>query len=142
MTYRFIRPFGLKLLQYVFLLEALIRGIIYMVDQRVIVGIEAVQHSAPLEVWGAAIAAFAVLAIYGEALMSGCVGDNETQLSARAWPSFIGHGALCILYVTLGLATIVSIAQGERTLSDVPASLAAIAYVHWLYARRRKANVT
>jgi hypothetical protein len=137
MTYRYTPPFGLRILQIVILLESLFRGIAYIVTPQVVLSTTDIVKSAPIQFWGAVFVAFAVLGLFGEALMSG-VPLSSTQSNPRAWPSFLAHSGLMILYTSLTLAYASAVVDGELSLAAAPAAVLVFGYIHWLFARRRK----
>ncbi|QLF84433.1 hypothetical protein SEA_TOPANGA_30 [Mycobacterium phage Topanga] len=137
MTYRYAPPFGLRMLQIVVLLEALARGISLILTQQTVLAATDVAKSAPLYVWGAVFVAFATLGLFGEALMSGTVVDYNRP-NPRAWPSFIAHAGLMILYAALFAAYAMAVADGSAAVASAPAAMVVFAYIHWLFARRRK----
>lgn len=139
MTYRLIPPFGLRLLQIVVLVEAITRGIAYVTLPNSVLADTDVVNSAPLWVWGSVFIAFGVLGLFGEALLSGVPIDRNG--TPRAWPSFIAHTGLMALYATLGLAYASAAVAGETYLASAPGAVIGFAFVHWLFARRRKSHV-
>ncbi|AFF28328.1 minor tail protein [Mycobacterium phage Twister] len=141
MTYRYTPPFGLRLLQLVILFEALFRGLTYVVRPDTVMATTDVTKSAPMEVWGAIFILFAVVGFFGEALMSG-VPINQDNANGRAWPSFIAHAGLMIMYLTLSLAYADAVISGEFGLASAPVAMLVLAFIHWLFARRRKAHAT
>ncbi|AVO22430.1 hypothetical protein SEA_POOMPHA_29 [Mycobacterium phage Poompha] len=141
MTYRYTPPFGLRVLQIVVLLEALARGISMILTPSVVVATTDVAASAPLWVWGGIFCAFATVGLFGEALMSG-TSVSGSKPNPRAWPSFIAHAGLMILYATLCLAYINAIVEGQTVVASAPAAMVVFGYTHWLFARRRKSHAT
>lgn len=138
MTYRYLPSFGLRLLQIVVLLESLSRGLSYLVVPRegsiVLTDVEA---SAPMQVWGVAFISLAVLGFFGEALMSGTspeAGGNNP----RAWPSFVAHAGLWILYLTMAVAYADAAIHGRAVLAQASVAMLVFSFTHWLFARRRK----
>ncbi|AMO43999.1 minor tail protein [Mycobacterium phage Bactobuster] len=141
MTYRYAPPFGLKVLQLVILTEAMCRGLAFILSKEAVLATTDITNAAPMQVWGAVFIGFAMLGFFGEALMSGIGAIDSTGSDARAWPSFISHAGLMILYMTLGLAYANAVVDGESSLAAAPAAMVVIAYIHWLFARRRKSHV-
>ncbi|QBP31053.1 membrane protein [Mycobacterium phage Refuge] len=141
MTYRYAPQYGVKILQLVVLVEALIRGLAYVLTPQVSLLVATdITESAPVYTWGAAFLFFSVLGLFGEALMSGAnVAPGGTP---RAWPSFIAHAGLMILYATLTLAYANAVFNGQDNLASAPAAVAAFAYVHWMFARKRSGHVS
>ncbi|ASR86484.1 minor tail protein [Mycobacterium phage Changeling] len=141
MTYRYTPPFGLKILQLVILAEAVARGLAYILTPQVVLSTTDITNSAPIQVWGSIFIFFGVMGFFGEALMSGIGSIDSTGSNPRAWPSFIAHAGLMIMYATLSLAYIGAVVDGELGLSSAPAAMVVFGYVHWLFARRRKSHV-
>ncbi|AZS08234.1 hypothetical protein PBI_IRONMAN_32 [Mycobacterium phage IronMan] len=142
MTYRYAPPFGLRVLQLVILTEAMCRGLSLILAKEQVLATTDITNAASMQVWGAVFISFSLLGFFGEALMSGIGGvDSQASSDARAWPSFIAHAGLMILYVTLGLAYANAVYDGELSLASAPAAMVVIAYIHWLFARRRKSHV-
>ncbi|AMS01026.1 minor tail protein [Mycobacterium phage ArcherNM] len=141
MTYRYTPPFGLRILQIVILIESLTRGIAYIVTPQVVLSETDIVNSAPIQVWGSIFIAFAVLGLFGEALMSGVTKVDSSGGNPRAWPSFIAHSGLMVLYAALSLAYASAVLDGELTLSSAPGAVLVFGYIHWLFARRRKSHV-
>ncbi|BBX09505.1 hypothetical protein [Mycolicibacterium aichiense] len=141
MTYRYTPPFGIRVLQIVILCEAILRGIAFILTPQVTLATTDIVASAPIQVWGAGFITFAVVGLFGEALMSG-VPLSANDSSARAWPSFVAHSGLMILYSAMTLAYVAAVFDGEHALSTAPGAMAVFAYVHWLFARRKKSHVT
>ncbi|QXN73869.1 membrane protein [Mycobacterium phage Eaglepride] len=141
MTYRYTPPFGLRLLQLVILLEAMFRGFTYIVRPDTVMATTDVTKSAPMEVWGVIFVVFAIIGLFGEALMSGVPIDQESA-NGRAWPAFIAHAGLMIMYLTLSLAYTDAVFSGEFGLASAPVAMLVFAFIHWLFARRRKAHAT
>ncbi|AOT24686.1 minor tail protein [Mycobacterium phage Stasia] len=127
------------------LFEAVFRGLMYLLmPDRSTTALTQLENSAPLAVWGVVFITAAVVGLFGEALMSGTEAYNGTssQSNPRAWPSFIAHAALMILYVTLALGYGMSLYDAEAAhFAIIPYDLLLIAYLHWLFARRRKTHV-
>jgi hypothetical protein len=143
MTYRYLPSFGLRVLQIVILIESLFRGVSYLtVPKAGTIILTDIEQSAPMQVWGIAFISFAVLGIYGEALMSGTNANPYTGGNPRAWPSFVAHSGLMILYGTMVLAYADASFNGRPVLAQAAAAMAVFAYVHWLFARRRKTHAT
>lgn len=142
MTYRYLPSFGLRVLQLVILLESLIRGIAYIVSPVGVPSATDITASAPLNVWGVAFATFAVLGFFGEALMSGTNPDVGRGGNPRAWPSFIAHAGLMILYLTMFVAYGGAVINGDLGLAAAPGAMLTFAFLHWLFARRRKHHAT
>ncbi|AGS82714.1 hypothetical protein ANNAL29_33 [Mycobacterium phage AnnaL29] len=141
MTYRYTPPFGLRILQLVILAEAVARGVAYILTPQVVLSTTDIVNSAPIQVWGSIFIFFGVMGFFGEALMSGVQTIDATGSNVRAWPSFIAHAGLMILYATLSLAYFNAVFDGELSLSSAPAAMVVFAYIHWLFARRRKSHV-
>ncbi|AHJ88689.1 minor tail protein [Mycobacterium phage RhynO] len=141
MTYRYAPPFGLRILQIVILFEALLRGLALILAKEGVLSTTDITHAAPMQVWGAIFIGFATIGLFGEALMSGTRLDNING-NPRAWPSFIAHAGLMVLYVTLSLAYANAVVNGELSLASAPAAMMVFAFIHWLFARRRKTHVT
>ncbi|AGK87508.1 minor tail protein [Mycobacterium phage HINdeR] len=143
MTYRYLPSFGLRVLQLVILLESLIRGIAYIVSPIGVPSATDITASAPLGVWGVAFTAFAVLGFFGEALMSGTSPDIRSGGgNPRAWPSFIAHAGLMILYLTMFVGYGGAVIDGDLALAAAPGAMLTFAFLHWLFARRRKHHAT
>ncbi|AOQ27957.1 minor tail protein [Mycobacterium phage Mundrea] len=138
MTYRYLPSFGIRLLQLVILGESFARGLSMILSQDAVLSITDITNSAPMPVWGALFIAFAVLGFFGEALMSGTSPTFGNGSNPRAWPSFVAHAGLMILYLTIGVAYTHAVARGELHLASAPAAMAVFAFTHWLFARRRK----
>lgn len=144
MTYRYTPTFALRIIQLVILFEAIMRGLMYLlIDKQTTQELSALEQSAPLAVWGGVFIAFGVLGLFGEALMSGTEAYMGSRGNPRAWASFMAHASLMILYVTLSLAYTASITEkGLAFMALVPYDLLMLAYLHWMFARRRKSHVT
>lgn len=144
MTYRFVPAFGLRLIQLIILVKSILRGIMYLaVQPNVAVELTPLEQTAPLAVWGTIFITFGVLGLFGEALMSGCeITHMRSQGNIRAWPSFIAHASLTILYITLAVAYSASVYRHNITsMALTPFDMLMLAYLHWLFARRRKSHV-
>lgn len=143
MTYRFVPSFGLRVIQIALLIEGIVRGLMYltMPDQPG-APLTELEQSAPLATWGVIFITFSVIGIFGEALMSGTEQYLNSEGNPRAWPSFVAHSGLMILYISLTLASTVAIInRGMGYYAVVPYDLILLAYLHWLFARRRKSHV-
>ena len=143
MTYRYVPSFGLRIIQFTLLLESIVRGLMYltMPDQPG-APLTELEQSAPLATWGVIFITFSVVGLFGEALMSGTEEHLNSGVNPRAWPSFVAHAGLMILYVTLTLAASATIIdRGMGYYAVVPYDLLMLAYLHWLFARRRKSHV-
>ncbi|AQP31023.1 minor tail protein [Mycobacterium phage Tinybot] len=146
MTFRYVPAWGLRGLQLAVLMEAGLRGLMYLLLPSLplsAASLTELERSAPLPVWGAIFIAAAVVGLFGEALMS---GTEPWMLSGRgnprAWPSFVAHAALMILYITLAMAYGASLyASNAAHFAIIPYDLLLLAYLHWLFARRRKSHV-
>ncbi|APC43181.1 minor tail protein [Mycobacterium phage Phaded] len=142
MTYRYAPPFGLRVLQLVILAEAMTRGLALILSKEQVLATTDITNAAPMQVWGVIFISFSLLGFFGEALMSGINSvDSPAGSDSRAWPSFIAHAGLMILYLTLCLAYGNAVLDGELSLASAPAAMVVIAYIHWLFARRRKSHV-
>ncbi|ATN87949.1 minor tail protein [Mycobacterium phage Cerulean] len=147
MTFRYVPAWGLRGLQFAVLVEASLRGLMYMLMPHVGLSsssLTELERSAPLYVWGLIFIAASVFGLFGETLMSGTENymGSSSQNNPRAWPSFISHAALMILYVTLALAYGASLYDANAAhFAIIPYDLLMIAYLHWLFARRRKSHV-
>lgn len=139
MTYRYLPSFGLRILQVVILFESLFRGVFYLnVPREGTIALTEIEASAPMEVWGIAFVSFATLGLFGEALMSGTSAGLHGKGNPRAWPSFVAHAGLMILYLTLALAYAQAAFDGRAVLAQAALAMVVFCYLHWLYARRRK----
>ncbi|QKO03125.1 hypothetical protein SEA_SCAMP_29 [Mycobacterium phage Scamp] len=147
MTFRYVPAWGLRGLQLAVLFEAAMRGLMYLLMPQMALSSDSLtelERSAPLYVWGLVFVAAAVFGLFGETLMSGTENylGSSSQNNPRAWPSFVAHAALMILYVTLALAYGASLYDaGAAHFAIIPYDLLMIAYLHWLFARRRKSHV-
>uniref|UniRef100_A0AAU8GMJ5 Membrane protein n=1 Tax=Mycobacterium phage Stink TaxID=3136630 RepID=A0AAU8GMJ5_9VIRU len=138
MTYRYLPPFGIRVLQLVILIESFLRGFSYVAAPHGVLATTDLIHSAPMSVWGALFMGFAVLGLFGEALMSGTSPSFGNGANPRAWPSFVAHAGLMILYITIAVAYAGAVVDGELGLASAPPAMAVFAFTHWLFARRRK----
>ena len=139
MTYRYLPSFGLRVLQIVLLLESILRGVAYLaIPREGTILLTDLEASAPMQAWGVAFASFAILGLFGEALMSGTTPSIDGGGNPRAWPSFISHAGLMILYSTLALAYAQASLHGRPILSQAAFVMVVLAFSHWLFARRRK----
>lgn len=73
--------------------------------------------------------------------MSGIQTIDATGSNVRAWPSFIAHSGLMVLYASLFLAYANAVIDGELSLASAPGAMTVFAFIHWLFARRRKSHV-
>ncbi|QHB38059.1 minor tail protein [Mycobacterium phage Noelle] len=145
MTFRYVPAYGLRVIQLVVLFEAVFRGLMYLLmPAGSSESLTQLEKSAPLAVWGAIFIAAAMIGLFGEALMSGTENyiGTSSQNNPRAWPSFAAHAGLMILYVTLALGYGMALYEaGAAHFAIIPYDLLLIAYLHWLFARRRKTHV-
>jgi hypothetical protein len=142
MTYRYAPLLGLRVLQVVVLVEAIARGLAYILTPHTVLGRTDIVNSAPIEVWGTIFIIFGLAGLLGEVLMSGYSPASGIGANPRAWPSFLAHSGLMIMYFTLSLAYLEAAVDGDPSLSSSPAAMLVFAYVHWLFARRRGSHVT
>ncbi|AEJ94516.1 minor tail protein [Mycobacterium phage Achebe] len=146
MTFRYVPAYGLRVIQLAVLFEAIVRGLMYLfMPAGSSASLTQLENSAPLTVWGAVFITAAVFGLFGETLMSGTESymGSSSHNNPRAWPSFIAHASLMILYVALAFGYGTALYQADAAhFAIIPYDLLLIAYLHWLFARRRKSHVS
>lgn len=140
MTYRFVSDGALRIAQIALLLEAVVRGVNYLVTPPASADtLTLLEASAPLWVWGWGFILLGGLGVFGEALMSGTSASPGQLYNSRAWPSFIAHSALMFLFISLALSAGAGVMQREHLYGFVaPYDLLAFSAGHLMFARRRK----
>lgn len=140
MTYRFVREISLAILQGLVLTEAVVRGLNYMATPALATpAYSQLELSAPLYVWGIIWIGFGVLGIFGEAFMSGTTAPVGHEYNPRAWPSFLAHSGLAVLFFATSLSALVGVMEREPLYGFVvPFDLVVLGFVHLILARRRK----
>lgn len=142
MTYRYLPNFALRAIQIALLIEAIVRGLMYLLSpEQPAIKLTDLENSAPLYVWGWLFVSCAVVGLFGEALMSGTTADYSSTYDPRAWPSFLAHSGLMVLYGALTVASAVTLVKmGLFNWGVIPYDLGMLGFLHWMYARRRRGH--
>lgn len=140
MTYRFVSETALRFVQLALLVEAIVRGINYIITPTEASSVyNQLIESAPMWVWGVGFIFFGTAGLFGEALLAGNVEPPTVMRNPRAYPSFFAHSALMILFIALALSAIAGVADRDPFYGfHVPYDMLAFAGLHWMFARRRK----
>lgn len=135
MTYRYVPPFALRVLQLYVLSAAVVRGWNYLATPpRTTVAWSAMENSAPLWVWGLVFAFFGTLGAAGEVWME--FGDSRRKYLL----SFNAHAALMCLYLGVGASAMAGIIDRAPPLFGfvTPYEMIGFGLLHWTFMRRRK----
>ena len=139
MTYRFVTNTSLRIVQIGLLLEAIVRGVNYLVtpsDASMLY--HAAQGTMPLYVWGIMFIAMGLIGLLGELWMS--YNGSTLGWDNRSWPSFISHIGLMALFAGFAASAVVGIVERGAPFYGfvTPFDFVVFSVAHWAFARRRK----